>query len=383
MNIHLLRSPELKEETYRNVLHVLQRFRGPMNFIASEEEILLDSESEEVIWKNKEDFERKEDMPHFYMPAEPLVAYVSENIFPITEKVKTWKELFAECESYRKQKGIPENDIVMLLTDVSNESNWFGGVSPSMTNYFVQTSNWHYFFGSSIDIRFPIAYEITIWMMRYFMFSTQGDILNHVHQNPVGCIMDYCADKSQIVLKMRTADLCEDCMQIFIVKDVPKLYAVQCFEILDGIREAMTFRGRAKLFHKPSRLEIKGYLKKIFFSDLGNLELRLNPKEKTVYLLFLNHPKGIHLNALTDHKEELTRLYQRLSNQTNCDAITRAIDLLVNPLENDINIVLSRINRKIKDAVGDSLQDFYSIRGDRGEKKRIKLDRELVVYSDG
>jgi hypothetical protein len=41
-------------------------------------------------------------------------------------------------------------------------------------------------------------------------------------------------------------------------------------------------------------------------------------------------------------------------------------------------VVLSRINKKIKTAVGDSLSDFYCIQGERGEKKYIKLDRELI-----
>ncbi|MFV8393199.1 hypothetical protein [Flavobacterium sp. LB2P6] len=43
-----------------------------------------------------------------------------------------------------------------------------------------------------------------------------------------------------------------------------------------------------------------------------------------------------------------------------------------------MNLVLSRISRKIKDVVGESLVDFYSIKGERGERKSIKLDRELA-----
>jgi hypothetical protein len=50
------------------------------------------------------------------------------------------------------------------------------------------------------------------------------------------------------------------------------------------------------------------------------------------------------------------------------EMIERAIDVLINPLENDINVALSRINKKIKTAVGDSFYDFYCIQGERGEK---------------
>lgn len=378
MNIHLLRSPELKEETYRNVLHLLQQFRGPINFLECEEEILqYNSAGEEIEYKTKEDFEKLKEVELCSMAYEKMERRI---FFPRKEVVKTWEQLFAECDKYRKQKRISENDIVVLLTDIGNKPNWFGGVSPSMKNYFVQTSNWEHFFGSSIDIRFPIAYEVIIWIMRYYMFPTNKAIMDNIHKTPKGCIMDFCQDKSQIILKMRTADVCDSCMNHFIERDIPKLYTRQFFEILDGIRETMTFRGRSKLFHHPSRLEIKGYTKKIFFTDLGGLELRLNPKEKALYLLFLKHGDGINLNELQDHKEELIKLYAHFCNQSNRETLQKAIELLVNPSENDVNIILSRINKKIKEAVGETLLDFYCITGERGEKKRIKLERELVDY---
>ena len=40
MKIHLLRSPELKVETYRNVLDIFNSSKGPMHFLSCEKEIL-------------------------------------------------------------------------------------------------------------------------------------------------------------------------------------------------------------------------------------------------------------------------------------------------------------------------------------------------------
>lgn len=200
MNIHLLRSPELNHETYRNVLHLLQQFRGPMKFIECEEEVLRYTDDGEVTWVDKESFETSKVVPSYSI-------IESKFTFPFREKTKSWSQIFSECDEYRQQKRVSDKDIVVLLTDISNEYNWFGGVSPSMKNYFVHTSNWEYFFGSSIDIRFPIAYEVIIWVMRYFMFSSNDDIMKNTHQDPIGCIMDFCKEKPQIILKMRTADV--------------------------------------------------------------------------------------------------------------------------------------------------------------------------------
>jgi hypothetical protein len=376
MNVHVLRSPELKEETYRNVLQLLQQFQGPMHFLACEEDLFLyNEEVENRIWEDKEDFEK---LKNIIYKSEDSNCYEASIEFPYFEKVKSWKQLFAECNQYRKAKVVSENDIVVLLTDIGNDLNWFGGVSPNMKNYFIQTSHWEHYFGNDIDIRFPIAYEVIVWVMRYYMFADNDAVWTGVHKNPIGCIMDFCEEKSQIILKMRTADVCESCMNKFMERDVPVLYTRQFFDILDGIRKSMTFRGRSVLLRQPSRIEIRGHTKKIFFIDFGGLELRLNPKEKSLYLLFLKHSEGINITHLPDHKEELMKLYAPLCNQSDPELLNRAIDILINPFENDINVVLSRINRKIKDAVGDSLYDFYCIKGERGEVKRIKLDRELV-----
>mgnify|MGYP007100215496 CR=1 FL=1 len=97
------------------------------------------------------------------------------------------------------------------------------------------------------------------------MFPDREETLKGVHKKSIGCIMDFCKDKSQIILKMRTADVCESCMNKFIEQDVPVLYTRQFFDILDGIRKSMTFRGRSVLLKQPSKLEIRGKNKKMLF----------------------------------------------------------------------------------------------------------------------
>lgn len=377
MKIHLLRSPELSQETYSNVLQLLQQYRGPLQFVSSgTEDGFSEDLSSEKVWLDKVAFEQKKSIS-LHFEVKPLQSRIS---FPYKEKTKTWKQLFAECENYRRLKNIPEGEIVVLLTDIANDKNWFGAVSPSMKNFFIQTSNWEHFFGNGIDIRFPIAYEVIIWVMRYYMFPNNEAVLKSIHKNPIGCIMDFCQDKSQIILKMRTADVCNQCMNHFVTRDVSILYSQQFFDILEGIRKSMTFRGRSVILHKPSALEIKGRTQKIFFADLGGLELRLNPKEKALFLLFLNYPEGLILNELQDYKEEITASYSSFCNHTDNDAIKQSISNLINPMEQDRDIVLSRINKKIKDTVGEILMDFYTIKGERGERKKIKLDRELVTH---
>lgn len=163
---------------------------------------------------------------------------------------------------------------------------------------------------------------------------------------------------------------------------MPSNFVNQILDTLDGIRNNLIFRERVRIMRRPSRIQVEGFMKKIYLTDFGNLEVRLNPKERSLYLLYLNHTEGISIPELYDHRGELLAIYQRLSGRESNEDMQRTIQSLVNPLESDINVNLSRIRKKFKDAVGEELLHFYDITGDHGAEKSIKLDRELVSYKD-
>ena len=374
MKVHLLRSQELSIQTFGNVLNLLQQFPGPVAFVSAEPEEHLD-QLQTRIWEKEEDFLEQQVMEKSFSDSKV-------GLFPMEEKFQSWEFFFDQCELFRKEQNIPKDDHVFLLTDIGNESNWFGSIGPSMKDYFIQTSHWNMFFGADVDERFPIAYEVGVWLIRHQMFALREEILAAVHKEPRGCANDFCEHKKDIILKMRTADLCSDCMDILHARDVSPLIVGQLFGILDGIRSNLTFRERSKIIRKPSRMEIRGYMNRIFLTDLGNLEVRLNPKERTVYLFYLNHPEGVHLTELQEHREEIHGYYSRITNQYEQEEIDDAMDRLLDPLDNNINEVLSRIKRKLKDLVGDDLLDYYLIAGAHGAEKRISLDREYVTYTE-
>jgi len=374
MRVHLLKSEELAIEKYLNVVNLLKQFKGPIEFVESESAVELHS-LQTRIWQKEEDFGRQERFFSLFEDEPPQENKIS---FPHKEKFHSWDYFFMKCEQFRKAKAIPENDRVFLLTDHGNEQNWFGSIGPSNSDYFIQTSGWQHFFGSQVDERFPIAYELAIWLIRSLMFEQREAILEGVHMESRGCGNDFCQDKKDIILKMRTADLCPSCMGILEQSNASPLIINQLFSVMDGIRSSMTFRSRMKIMKRPSRLEIRGYTKRIFLADLGDLELNFNPKERAIYLFYLNHPEGVHFTALQDHKAEIQLYYERFTGQTEPIEIERSINRLLDPLDNDINVVLSRIKRKLKDAVGEDLLSIYQIDGPHGGDKRILLDREFV-----
>tara|TARA_Y100001978_G_scaffold187858_1_gene188803 strand:- start:618 stop:1109 length:492 start_codon:yes stop_codon:yes gene_type:complete len=152
----------------------------------------------------------------------------------------------------------------------------------------------------------------------------------------------------------------------------------QLIQIMDGVRSNLMFRDRSKYLRKNSRLEFRYAMHKMYLTDLGDLQVNLNPKERSVYLVYLNHPEGISRADLIDFRSELRQYYAFFSNKEN-NKVDEAVDLLTDALDQNFMQVLSRIRRKFTDTVGEEQSKTYSIESYDG-KYKILLDRELVSY---
>jgi len=276
-------------------------------------------------------------------------------------------------------KRLPKNDKIILLTDTANEANWFVGMDQTMTHAFIHTADWHHYF-EGLNERFPIAYEIAATVLRMSSLDSPATIRRLYHTEPRGCISDLCLHKKQIVLKMRTADICTDCMNFLASQDCDMRLVTQVVETFEGIRKNFLATERTNFLKKPSRLLVKGYMHQLIFQDYGNLPLQLNPKQRAIYCFFLNHPEGVRLVDLVDHRQEIGQLYHRFSNQSTLDRIEESLDLLLDPLEGNLNETLSRIKRIVEKTVGKRAAPEYQITGNRGEPYRIALDSNLVLF---
>lgn len=374
MNVHLIRSENYSIEDFNNVLNLLRKHRGSIEFVPSKPIVMPESQSEEL-YETKKEFETQKEYQFF------SVDYSDDEIsFPHKTETLTWKQLFNVCHVYRENYLLSEDEQVILLNDVQNDRNWFGCVDSSLNNYFVQTNDWDWYLGSTIDDRFPIAYEIVSWLIRSMMFNTLEEIIQNFHKSPRGCMMDFCVDKTQIVLKMRTADLCPDCLAKLEKKDVNRSHVRQLFLILDGLRDNIMFRQRSHLLMQLSRMEIRNHSKSIFLTDLGDLQINLNPKERALYLLYLNHPEGIQRSYLVDYKAELRSYYAQISSQATNELIDDAINRLVDVTDNNMNEVMARIRSKFKNAVGEDQAKDYAITYTPEGTHKILLNRELVQF---
>lgn len=119
---------------------------------------------------------------------------------------------------------------------------------------------------------------------------------------------------------------------------------------------------------------------RIYLSDYGNREIKLDHLSKAVYFLFLRHPKGIRFKELSDYHDELLDIYLRITGRDSLEDIHKSIDDIVDPLNNAINVKVSRVKSAFRSAVSDRVARHYYIDGIGGMPKKVSLDRKLIIW---
>ncbi len=119
---------------------------------------------------------------------------------------------------------------------------------------------------------------------------------------------------------------------------------------------------------------------KIFLVDFDNLEVKLNSLTKCIYLLFLNHPKGILLSELILHKGELIEYYLEVSNSEDYDLMRKRIDKIIDLKSNEIYVHLSRIKSFFYKKYDKKIADDYIITGAKSRPKAISLKESKIKW---
>ena len=362
MKIYLCQTPEVSSELTDQVLEIVNCCNGPLQF-----ELL----------PLTYDFERHEFLQYFHYNVNFIIdsTYKKQDYIRELGPPLSWRELFAVCDTSREQHDLNENDLVICLTNRRNSMNYFSMFDlMGERNAFITCSDWEHFVHSGPV--FPVAFEVVANMLQllgWHHLPGAWDFANY-HEKSIGCFNDYCVNKSEIMLKLRTGDICQKCIQHMLHEGVSEAVILQSLEIFEKIRRELMFSQGFRGSVRPRPLEvIQGRTILI-----GDNELQLSPMLKTLFLFFLNHPEGVRVVDLQDYEEEIFRLYESLRGNADPDQIAN----LVNPAENNFSYTKSRLNRALVDQLGQSLAAFYTVNGEPGEPFKINLPEEMVAFRE-
>ena len=369
MKVHLLKSSEVSTDIFTKVVDFLKSIPGPIEFIYDVHATTSFEDEEVYMYQIR-------DEAHFEEKMRPMISHSKIDggifrAFPLKRETVTWDSLFKKANQYRKNNHLPNNEFVILLTDIANKQNWFAALDESMPyNGFIHTDDWDYYIKCSAA--FPIAYEVIALVLQKHMFNGLYELRTRVHENPIGCVNDLCIHKREIILKLRTGDVCEDCIEKAAGKmSVHELH--HALHIMSSLREKMLFAQNMKKFSPLSTLKIDPKYK-IFLPEFNNIEIKLRPLEKALYFLFMRYPDGIYHSSLSEHRAELYEIYASISTMGDLNEMRYRIDDMVNALSDSASQKISRIKRVFEDAIGPDLAKHYYIKGESGQKKKIDLD---------
>lgn len=163
-------------------------------------------------------------------------------------------------------------------------------------------------------------------------------------------------------------------LEFIIAKVLLKHYPKEIFEDLiissDGIINSNL--PSPLLITKNNKLWLKEF----------DMEIKLPPIQKTLYILFLKYPFGIFIKSINSYKKEMYEIYQILHNRSDKEMVDESIERLCNPFDNSLNEKCSKINATLYKLFDKSISQDYCITGKRGEAKYIPIVKKNLVIWD-
>lgn len=208
------------------------------------------------------------------------------------------------------------------------------------------------------------------------------NIVKHAHDDH-SIAMLYSKMKRPTIEEGSTKDYADE---LFMWVTHDNEVAILVDEIRERVNELRRKGMAERLLHtiikekpKLSRVLItKDY--RIVLPDYHDMEIKMEPLVKAVYMLFLRHPEGIVFKHLPDYRIELTDIYKHIKPTIFTEKTRKSIEDVTNPCMNSINEKCARIRGAFIMQFDEELAKFYYIDGRRGEPKSIGIDRSLVEW---
>lgn len=128
-----------------------------------------------------------------------------------------------------------------------------------------------------------------------------------------------------------------------------------------------------------SRVRINGDLK-IILPDYDELEIKMTPLARTIYILFLLHPEGIRLKYISDYASQISEIYMLVKPGADDRLAAHAVAELVVPGSQSLQEKISMTRRAVKRHIADpSLAERYLIKGNRGGLYGIDIPADKII----
>jgi hypothetical protein len=212
------------------------------------------------------------------------------------------------------------------------------------------------------------------------MYDTQEEIIKNAHVRARGCVMDFCDEKEDIILKMRTGDVCNSCLNRINDRGVNPGFLGNIFNTMENIRKGLMYRERNELLGmvSPIRINLGENSPKFVLTEMNNIKFDFDDGQTAIYLTIIE-TRGMKTKGLSDYENQILHNYLLIKDEPQFDnELVNVVREWINPLDTSLfTQKVSKINKKLKGLLGETLAKPYLISNERGTYK-IKLPMNKV-----
>jgi hypothetical protein len=271
-----------------------------------------------------------------------------------TIETLTFDEFFELCNTYRIFRKRQDDEYVVLITSIKNNNRWFSAFNEK--NIFIHGVDWEYY--SKGDAKYGISYEVVenIFQSQIGLNIYAQNKEPHFHMEPLGCINDMCINKSDVMFKLRTAYICNSCIDWAIKKKINPHILYQTKELIDSLRNELVNSNRISSTIKPLLVHVDPERK----IKVGDQEINIVALQKVLFIFFLNHPKGVKTKLVSKHQNELFKIYKEIRQSGVEERIKRMFDS-EKKADPSFDSHKSKLNKKLVKILGARLAEYYII----------------------
>ena len=153
----------------------------------------------------------------------------------------------------------------------------------------------------------------------------------------------------------------------------------QINELISLAQAKISKLSRIRITPKSNRYRIYLVDKKV---NSVEEEIKMGPLPKTLFIFYLNHPEGVRFKVLSEYKEEIMKIYNKISPRLNKDDNLDAINSMVTAPSDSVDWQASAIKKAFDPKIRPEIASNYYITGKQGTEKQITLPRDMVIRED-
>ena len=377
IKIHIVRGENVGKLQFDNILSLIEQYSKKSSKLISfiPHELHPDFDIDEL---EERSIEKMEMVKQFDKDFDPKNKNEVNSIFEV-------------CKDFRnvKKNKIQDKELMVLLTNQKNP-NFMSFCNINITNVFIQINGWDQIL-ESFKSDLPILYEIYAWIFRKIVFPDLPTMKMKLKRKTIGCITDFCENKEDFRMKIRTADIHPDAINYMSSKKEFFPHLKHILEVFEQIRLGVLNREKSEFFSELVSLRFALYFnakRNIIIPEYGEISLGFEAIERAIYQLIIMQEYPISREIIND---EIMYIYKLQS------AYNKQKENIENTIENFLNDPdsfyqkVSKINKRLKDILPTQIVDYYLINIDYQENIKqysIKLKHQLgrtdlIIFDNG